>query len=288
MQAGRPSRTAWGAAGHRAAHQVLERGVIFYDPLAVRILGDEGNAVIERARNDASARRLRLFIAARSRYAEDATRNAIASGMRQLVVLGAGLDTFAYRSELPPNLRIYEVDHPSTQEWKRALLSAAGIAVPASVEFTPIDFERQSLAEGLAACGFEPTQRAFFTWLGVVPYLTEEAALATLGFIASSSGGAHVVFDYANPPQTMSDGVRVIHDDLAARVSSVGEMFQTYWETGPLHTRLRALGYRRIEDLGPVEIVARFLPGRVATVSDRGGHILHAATGDSSCTFDAP
>jgi O-methyltransferase involved in polyketide biosynthesis len=82
MQAGRPSRTALGAAGHRAAHQVLERGFIFHDPLAVRILGDEGNAIIERARSDASARRLRLFIAARSRYAEDALRSALASGVR--------------------------------------------------------------------------------------------------------------------------------------------------------------------------------------------------------------
>jgi O-methyltransferase involved in polyketide biosynthesis len=91
MQAGRPSRTAWGAAGHRAAHQVLERGSIFRDPLAVRILGDEGNAIIERARNDPGSRRLRLFIAARSRYAEDALQGALASGLRQLVVLGAGL-----------------------------------------------------------------------------------------------------------------------------------------------------------------------------------------------------
>jgi methyltransferase (TIGR00027 family) len=280
MRAGRPSFTAWGAAGHRAAHQVLESGFIFRDPLAVRILGDEGEAIIERARSDTSTRRLRLFIAARSRYAEDALRSAIASGVRQLVLLGAGLDTFAYRTEPHRNLRIYEVDHPSTQEWKRAKLSATGIAVPGFVMFTPIDFEHQSLAEGLAASGFDPTQPGFFSWLGVVPYLTEEAALATLGFIASLSGGAHVVFDYANPPQGISDAARAVHDELAARVLSVGEMFRTYWETEPLHARLRDLGYRRLEDLGPVEIVARFLPGRVITASDRGGHILHASTGD--------
>jgi methyltransferase (TIGR00027 family) len=277
MQAGRPSRTALGAAAHRAAHQALESGFIFHDPLAVRILGDEGNALIERARSDAGSRRLRLFIAARSRYAEDTLRSAIAGGVPQVVVLGAGLDTFAYRSELPLNLRVYEVDHPSTQQWKRALLFAAGIAVPASVVFTPLDFEYQNLAEGLAASGFDPARRTFFTWLGVVPYLTEQTALATLVFIASLSGGAHVVFDYANPPQAMSDAARAVHDELAARVSSVGEMFRTYWETEALHARLRGLGYRQIEDLGPVEIVARFLPGRRAgAVSDRGGHILHA------------
>jgi methyltransferase (TIGR00027 family) len=277
MQTGQPSRSALGAAAHRAAHQVLEHGFIFHDPLALRILGDEGNALIERARSDPGTRRLRLFIAARSRYAEDTLQSAIASGVRQVVVLGAGLDTFAYRSE-PLNLRIYEVDHPSTQEWKRARLAAAGIAVPGCVVFTPIDFEHQSLAAALAASGFDPTQRAFFTWLGVVPYLTEEAVLATLGFIASLPGGAHVVFDYANPPHSMSDPARAVHDELAARVSSLGEMFRTYWETEPLHARMRDLGYRRFEDLSPVEIVARFLPERVGSAPDRGGHILHAFT----------
>jgi methyltransferase (TIGR00027 family) len=145
MQAGRPSRTALGAAGHRAAHQVLERGFIFNDPLAVRILGDDANAIIEHARSDASTRPLRVFIAARSRYAEDSLRSAVACGVCQLVVLGAGLDTFAYRSDPRVNLRIYEVDHPSTQEWKRARLSAAGIAVPRSVTYTPVDFSASCL-----------------------------------------------------------------------------------------------------------------------------------------------
>jgi methyltransferase (TIGR00027 family) len=145
MQAGRPSRTALGAAGHRAAHQVLERGFIFNDPLSVHILGDDPNAIIEHARSDASTRPLRVFIAARSRYAEDSLRSAVACGVCQLVVLGAGLDTFAYRSDPRVNLRIYEVDHPSTQEWKRARLSAAGIAVPRSVTYTPVDFSASCL-----------------------------------------------------------------------------------------------------------------------------------------------
>jgi O-methyltransferase involved in polyketide biosynthesis len=103
MQAGRPSHTALGAAGHRAAHQVLERGFIFNDPLAVRILGNDANAIIEHARSDASTRPLRLFIAARSRYAEDSLRSAVAGGVRQLVVLGAGLAI----SQPPVSMRPY-------------------------------------------------------------------------------------------------------------------------------------------------------------------------------------
>jgi len=278
MQAGEPSRTAWGAAAHRAAHQILERGFIFHDPLAVRILGDDADAAIERARSDVSTRRLRIFIAARSRYAEDALRAALAGGVRQLVVLGAGLDTFAYRSDPRLNLRIYEVDHPATQEWKRSRLSAAGIAVPGSLVFAPVDFEHGTLAQGLAACGFDPSRQTFFTWLGVVPYLTQEAVLATLDFIARLSGAAHVVFDYANPPLDLSAAARSTHDELAARASSVGESFRSYWETQSLHARLRELGFRYIEDLSPAGIVARFLPGRAGVVSDRGGHILRAAT----------
>lgn len=278
MQAGQRSRTALGAAGHRAAHQVLERGFIFNDPLAVRILGDDANAFIEQARSDGGIRPLRLFIAARSRYAEDSLHSAVARGVRQLVVLGAGLDTFAYRSDARMNLRIYEVDHPSTQQWKRARLCAAGIAVPGSVTYTPVDFEHESLAQNLVACGFDATRPAFFSWLGVVPYLTEDAALATLGFIASLPGEAHVVFDYANPPHAMSGAARATHDKLAARVSGVGEKFHTYWETEPLRARLGDLGYRQIEDLSAVEIAARFLPGRAGAVSARGGHVLHAAT----------
>jgi methyltransferase (TIGR00027 family) len=278
MKSGEPSRTALGAAGHRAAHQILERGFIFSDPLAVRILGDDVDAILERARRDSSVRRLRIFIAARSRYAEDELRSAMARGLRQLVLLGAGLDTYAYRSDPVSGLRIYEVDHPATQEWKRKRLAEVDIAVPGSLVFAPVDFERESLADGLAAAGFDPAQPSFFTWLGVVPYLTDQSILATLAFIAALPGGAHVVFDYSNPPHALSEEARAAHDELATRVADVGERFQSYFETDLLHARLRALGYRDIEDLSPAGIVARFLPGRAVSVSDRGGHIVRAST----------
>lgn len=130
MQSGQPSRTALGAATHRAVHQVLERGYIFSDPLAVRILGADAEAAVRNAKNDPSKRRLRLFIAVRTRFAEDALTVAFASGVRQLVVLGAGLDTYAYRTSLGENLRVFEVDHPATQAWKRQRLAEAAIPLP--------------------------------------------------------------------------------------------------------------------------------------------------------------
>jgi methyltransferase (TIGR00027 family) len=280
MQPGQSSRTALGAATHRAVHQVLESGRIFTDPLAVRILGADAEAAVRDARNHPFRRRLRLFIAARTRFAEDALTAACARGVRQLVVLGAGLDTYAYRTTLGESLHIFEVDHPATQAWKRERLAQAAIPVPGTLTFVPIDFEREILADGLAAAGFEPTQQTFFTWLGVVPYLTEQAVLSTLGFIASLPGGAHVVFDYSNPPASGPDqnDDASVRESLAERVAALGETLKSHFETEALHTSLTALGFSQIEDLGPALIRERYLAGRGGSLPDRGGHVVRATT----------
>ena len=276
MQPGKPSRTAWGAACHRAAHQVLERGRVFADPLAVRILGEGAAAAIRRAGGGPSGRRLRLFIAVRARFAEDALAAAVARGLRQVVVLGAGLDTYAYRAAPGDGLRVFEVDHPATQAWKRGLLADAAIEVPGFLCFVPVDFERERLADALAGAGFDRARPAFFTWLGVVPYLTEPAVLSTLGFVAGLPGGAQVVFDYGNPP---GPGARAAaRRRLAARVASLGEELRSHFETGALHAALRGLGFREIEDLGPAQILRRYFGVRGGRPGERGGHVVRAAT----------
>jgi methyltransferase (TIGR00027 family) len=279
MQSGQASRTALGAAGHRAAHQVLEQGRIFVDPLALRILGPDAEEAIAEAEREPGRRGLRLFIAVRTRFAEDALAAAVARGATQLVVLGAGLDTYAYRAPLGERLRLFEVDHPDTQAWKREKLARASIAIPDALTFAPVDFEREGLAEGLAAAGFDPAQRSFFTWLGVTPYLTEPAIFATLGFIAALPGGAEVVFDYSNPPETIDHPERrAAHEELAARVAAAGEAFRTHLDTPALHVGLQKLGFSEIEDLGWAEIAARYFPGRASSGSG-GGHVLRAVTG---------
>ena len=281
MQKGRPSRTALGAASHRAAHQVLERGVIFTDPLAMCILGTDAEAAVREAENDPSKRRLRLFIAVRTRFAEDALATAVVCrGVRQLVVLGAGLDTYAYRTSFGESLRIFEVDHPATQAWKRQRLAAASIRTPRALVFAPVDFERETLEDGLTAVGFDLVQQTFFTWLGVVPYLTEPAVFSTLGFIASLAGGAHVVFDYSNPPASGPDQAEyaATHATLAARVASLGEPFKCALETDMLHAKLSALGFHEVEDLGPRLIRERYFAKQGGSLTDRGGHIVRATT----------
>lgn len=278
MEPGRPSRTALAAAAHRAAHQLLEGGRIFTDPLALPILGEDPETVRRKAEEDPFSRRMRLFIAVRTRFAEEALATAVDRGVRQLVVLGAGLDTYAYRNPLGDRLRIFEVDHPATQIWKRYRLASASIPLPGGLTFAPVDFERGTLSDGLAAAGFDPAQQTFFTWLGVVPYLTEEAIYSTLGFISALPSGAHVVFDYSDPPDSLSPEALALHHRRAARVEALGEAWLSHFDAGELRTKLLALGFSEVEDLGPPQIVARYFPDRPGSPPEKGGHILRAAT----------
>ena len=274
MQTAEPSRTAWAAAHHRAAHQLLEHGRIFADPLAVRILGDAPETIIRYAEEHPSGRRMRLFIALRSRFAEDCLAAAVERGVTQLVVLGAGLDTYAYRGAMRHRLRIFEVDHPATQAWKRQRLAEAAIAPSEGLVYAPVDFERQTLPAGLADAGFDPSQPTFFTWLGVVPYLTEDAVWSTLSFIAALPA-AQVVFDYGNPPASLSPEMRARHERGAERVAGLGEPWITSFDSEQLRARLLALGFAEAEDLGPPRIVARYFPYRPAP-HPNGGHIVRA------------
>ena len=276
MEEGRPSGTAFGAAILRAAHQVLEDGRILRDPLALRIIGADAETL--RADSDPTTAGLRRFIAARSRFAEDSFAAARARGTTQLVILGAGLDTYAYRED-PTGLRIFEVDHPATQAWKRKLLADAAIAIPDALTFVPVDFERDALAEELRDSGFDPARRGFFMWLGVVPYLTRSALSATLGFIGGLPGGGEVVFDYINPPDTVVDPARrAALATIKERVAAGGEVVRSELETAALHADLAASGFRTVEDLGPPEIAACYLGAPAGARSDRGAHILRAAT----------
>ncbi len=278
MQSARPSLTALSAATHRAAHQLLEGGHIFADPLALPLLGEEAEEVARKAQERPGGRGIRLFIAARSRFAEDTLTAAASRGVRQLVVLGAGLDTYAYRGSLRAQLRIFEVDHPATQSWKRERLAAAGIAPPPTLEFAPVDFERQGLMEALDAAGFDASRQTFFTWLGVVPYLEESAVWSTLQAIAAVRGGAHVVFDYGDPPATRTAPAREAHELRAARVAALGEPWITYFDPSALRTGLERAGFREVEDLAPREIFARYAPHIAASAPEKGGHIVRAST----------
>src|SRR5271168_3230628 len=158
MEPSRPSRTALRVALRRAAHQLYDAPpLVLDDPIAVPILGDIYAAELHRTptRPDRPfSVALRAFLVARSRYSEDNLARAVAQGVRQYVLLGAGLDTFAHRNPYP-QLRVFEVDHPATQQWKRELLAAGSLPAPRNLTYVPVDFENQTLAEQLRASGFD-------------------------------------------------------------------------------------------------------------------------------------
>jgi methyltransferase (TIGR00027 family) len=277
MRAGKPSLTARGAAAYRAIHQTLEGGAIFDDPFAARILDDETRAGLDEIAGDASLRPMRLFIAARSRFSEGSLAGCVARGVRQVVVLGAGLDTFSLRNpHAGLGVRVFEVDYPATQDWKRERLGQAGLAIPASLTFAPVDFERQSLADGLTAAGFVADRPAFFQWLGVVPYLTREAISSTLDFIADVPE-SEVVFDYAEPfenyPKERRANVMAIAEGAAARGEPWLSLFDRAELTGMLHDK----GFATIEDLGMAEISDRFYGElKQGVVIGPGAHMVRA------------
>jgi methyltransferase (TIGR00027 family) len=192
------------------------------------------------------ARDFRAFMAVRSRYVEDKLAEAVTRGVNQYVILGAGLDTFAYRNPFP-SLRVFEVDFPATQEWKKWMLAQASIAVPAGLTFVPLDFEHHTLTEGLAASGFSAEMPAFCGWLGVIPYLTLEAFRATLRAIAQLAAGSGVGFDYALAPEALSPVGRVAFEALAGRVAAAGEPFQLLFTPDTMEAELSRAGFHRFE-----------------------------------------
>jgi methyltransferase (TIGR00027 family) len=284
MQEGKFSKTAQRVAIRRAAHQLLDEPKVLDDPLALRIIGSEAAAALrsDPKEDHAFARAFRAFMAARSRFAEDELARAVEhgankDGVTQYVILGAGLDTFAYRNP-HPGLRVFEIDHPATQAWKREQLQEAGIPIPPSMTFVPVDFEHQTLANALAHSGLNISAPAFFSWLGVTPYLTREACMTTLSVIAKMPAGSGVVFDFAIDPALLNAGQRQALDALSKRVAAAGEPFQLFFDPAKLQDELKTLGFHRTEFLQGAQINARYFKDRADGLCVRGslGHLMSA------------
>ncbi|MET3664175.1 SAM-dependent methyltransferase [Caulobacter sp. 1776] len=276
-----PSRTALAAATYRAAHQVFEAGRIFSDPLAVPILGDAADHVLANAESHQARRGILFFVVARSKLAEDELARAVeARGVKQVVVLGAGLDTFSYRNPFGDRLSVFEVDHPATQAWKHRRLREAGIGVPKSLTYVPVDFERENLSEQLARAGLDPDVRTYFMWLGVAPYLTLQAITSTLAYVAGHPGGAEVVFDYGEPRDAVDPSLRPQYERRAANAAAAGEPFLSFFVPAELEGLLRRLGFDRVVDLDLPAILTRLFGDEAAgaPLPRGGGHVLFAST----------
>ncbi|HXE14322.1 MAG TPA: SAM-dependent methyltransferase [Bryobacteraceae bacterium] len=282
MTADSASRTAWGVARRRAAHQILDQPLVFRDPLAERIILDPTSPAISADVNSSGSRALRAFVAARSRYAEDQAAAFFRRGVTQYVVLGAGLDTFGYRNPYEPALKVFEVDHPNTQAWKRERLRAAAIALPDSLTFVPVNFEDERLDTALRNTPeFDVTRPSFFSLLGVTPYLTKEAWVTTLQIAAGMPAGSGIAFDYAVPASSLNPWEQVALEMLSARVARIGEPFRLFLDPREVSQLLGELGFIDIEDLGQPEINALYFRDREdgLRIASAAGRMLSARVG---------
>ena len=250
----------------RAAHTRLDPHPLIDDPWGDLLVPESvkralaaSNAIL-----DESLMRSRSYpnVVMRSRYAEDALQAAVAGGVRQYVLIGAGFDSFSLRlPKFAANLQIFEIDFPATQRLKLERIGACGITLPDNVHFIAADLSKESVAAALARSPFETNRLSFFSWLGVTMYLTREANLATLRSIASCSpAGSEVVFTYLDERvfQEQSESFR----ELEQRVAAVGEPFLSGFDPGELGSNLAACGLDLAEDLNGRESAARY---------DRGG-----------------
>ncbi len=249
------------AAAVRAAHRIYEQAVIFDDPFAIHLTSPGWRFVAQNRWlfHLLVKRVLRVLrpahgqVLARSRYTEERLMVAIAAGISQYVILGAGLDSFALRhSDLSASLKVYELDHPGTQQLKLDRLASMGIPKPTHVEYLPLDFEQRTITEALRESAFDHTQPAFFSWLGTVPYLTQGVFFETLRAIAGSqAAGTEVVFDYANTHIAPDDQPTV--KKLMQFAARRGEPLITQFDAKTLDTALEELGYAVIENISHAE-----------------------------------
>ncbi|MBW8751508.1 MAG: class I SAM-dependent methyltransferase, partial [Propionibacteriales bacterium] len=198
---------------------------------------------------------------------------AVDRGTRQVVVLGAGLDTFAYRNPYA-GTRVFEVDHPATGAWKADRLRESSIAVPEGTAFVGCDFEHDDFLDRLVGAGLDAQRPAYFLWLGVVPYLSLDVVVSTLRRIGSVPGG-EVAFDYAAPLTGLNKEARKRRAAFERRVAELGEPFTAPIDPGELGAILRAAGFGEVEDLGGPQIATRFL-GLPASTPAGGGHVVRA------------
>lgn len=251
----------------RAIHQSFDSDPkIFVDPVACLIVDRESEAYAQEvaARNEPLARLLRSAQVLRSRYTEDCLADAVAQrGITQYLIFGAGLDTFAFRQ--PPwarSLRIYEVDHPATQKWKRDRLLAADLVSPANLTFAPADFERMTLSAGLNKTGFDFSAKTFCSWLGVTMYLTEEAIDKTFEFASHLRAGSEIVFSYLLAAEALAPKAEKNVALTEARTAALGEPIISRFLTPELQRKLGRIGFSRVVEFTPDEAHKRYFEGR--------------------------
>ncbi|HKA52648.1 MAG TPA: class I SAM-dependent methyltransferase [Candidatus Binatia bacterium] len=285
MQEGKPSRTAIVSAVMRAAHLALDgEPKILADHLARALSGitdDHPLADLDLLQRH-EFRQLRALMVLRNRYVEDELALALTRGVTQYVILGAGLDSFAYRR--PAQLRhlhIFEVDHPVTQRWKQSRLNAVGITVPDNVHFVPVNFESESFSDKIKTGAFNPSQPTFFSWLGVSQYLTREALEATLREVMLCvTASRQLVMDFVVPEATLGPTDRQQILEMRTRSGKLGEPWLSYYQPHELRQILKGTGFAHVLHFSPELAAERYFSGRADGLTHSGAYHLMNASGE--------
>jgi len=272
VEPGKHSYMAEGTALLRAAHQVLDADPkILDDPLAVTLMGADTEDVIAadlERQQSVYLRNARTFAVLRSRYVDDELTAALQRGIGQYVILGAGLDTTPYRSaHASRDLTTFEVDHPDTQRWKLEKLRQADIHIPANLHHVTIDFEHQSLAEGLAAGGFNADIPTFFSWLGVTYYLTPESVFDTFRFVATMPPASQITFDFTLADSELDAEGLEGYQRISRHLEKYGEPWLARFAPGKLADDLRVLGYSQVSHFSQELAWERYLKNRTDGLS---------------------
>ena len=279
-----PSQTALTAAAARAAHLIVDgEPIIFADHLAAALLGERSDEFIGYHRAHGTHLVLscaRAQVLCRSRFTETRLAACVRNGTTQYVILGAGLDSFAYRADAAHEgpARVFEVDHPGTQQWKRDHLAAAAIPVPDSVSFVPVDFERDSLAGRLSGAGFDPSRPALVSWLGVTMYLTQAAIGQTLAEIGGFAPGTQLITDYMLPAGLRDEAGRTYADLVAPAAAEHGEPWLTCLAPGGMSALLEEHGFGAVEHVRQRDSIPAALWDRTDSLRPAGLSVLAQAT----------
>jgi methyltransferase (TIGR00027 family) len=277
-----PSQTALTAAAARAAHLIIDRDpLIFADTLAATLLGEQAEELLSYHRAHGTHLVLsgaRAQATIRSRYTEDRVAQSVRRGITQYVILGAGLDSFAYRSGLAGQLRVFEVDHPATQQWKRQTLSTADIAVPDNVDYVPVDFETDSLEECLVHRGFDPSRPAIVSWLGGTVYLTRVAISETLKVVSGFAPGTEIVVDYMLPAEMRDADGQAYAELVMPFAAERGEPWLTFLTQDDMSSLLKDRGFDPVEHVRQRDAVGAALWDRADSLRPSALSVIARAT----------
>jgi methyltransferase (TIGR00027 family) len=281
--------TAEATAAMRAAHSLYHQPVVFNDPYALQLTSPALRRVcqsrffgwlLSRKSISESLRPITAQVVSRAKYAEEKLEQAVSKGISQYVIISAGFDSFCLRHpDFSAGLQIYEIDHPATQQVKRKRLGEILDSSPEGVEFLAADLEKQTIANALSDSSFLKDEKAFFSWLGTVPYLSEDAVFNVLRGLASfAARGSEIVFDYSIPPYTWPLEERQALGRILRIIGRRGEPIKSFFGPDAFPDEVSRLGYHIFENVSPTELNERYFSNRAdGLVTHSAAYIMHAA-----------